>query len=354
MAKTSYGVNDALAVKHWSRKLTQEAIAETYFGRFIGTGTDSLICRKDNTSKDAGDQITIGLRMNLGGDGILGDGTLEGNEEALTTYSDSLLIDQLRHAVRSGGKMSDQRVPFSVRAEAKNGLRDWWSERFDTAMFNHLCGYTPAGANYTGANTIVAPTSTRHVWTETGATADEDLDSTGDEMTLAIVDKIVAKAKTVSPIIRPLKVNGRDKYVMFLHPYQVKDLRQDAATAGGWAQIQLAAIQGGETTGNPIYTGAIGEYNGVVFHEANRVTQGVNSTTGAAITTVRRAVFCGAQSGVIAFGQGDNHTKMNWVEKHFDYENELGVSAGCIFGIKKSVYNSTDFGTIVCSSYAVE
>ena len=33
-------------------------------------------------------------------------------------------------------------------------------------------------------------------------------------------------------------------------------------------------------------------------------------------------------------------------------ENQLGVSAGLIFGLKKMVFNSKDFATIVVSSYA--
>tara|TARA_R110001583_G_scaffold37058_19_gene121352 strand:+ start:110 stop:250 length:141 start_codon:yes stop_codon:yes gene_type:complete len=43
---------------------------------------------------------------------------------------------------------------------------------------------------------------------------------------------------------------------------------------------------------------------------------------------------------------------MTWVEELFDYENELGVAAGMIYGLKKTVYNSIDFGTVVMSSRA--
>ena len=69
-------------------------------------------------------------------------------------------------------------------------------------------------------------------------------------------------------------------------------------------------------------------------------------------TDFRRAVFCGAQAAVIGFGQKSQSTKMSWVEELFDYENQLGVAAGMIFGIKKTVFNSVDFGTIVLSGYA--
>ncbi len=43
---------------------------------------------------------------------------------------------------------------------------------------------------------------------------------------------------------------------------------------------------------------------------------------------------------------------MNWVEELFDYGNQIGVEAGMIFGIKKMVFNSNDFATIVCTSYS--
>jgi hypothetical protein len=55
---------------------------------------------------------------------------------------------------------------------------------------------------------------------------------------------------------------------------------------------------------------------------------------------------------MMAFGRDNSPNKFTWVEELFDYENQLGVSAGLIFGLKKTVYNSTDFATIVMSSYA--
>ena len=189
-----------------------------------GQGSDSLIQIKDETSKGAGDKITIGLRMQLSGDGILEDGTLEGNEEALTTYSDSVFINQLRHAVRSAGKMSEQRVPFSVREEARQGLQDWWANRLDTAFFNQLAGNTAVtDTRYTGNQACVAPDSSHQVWV-TGSN-DQALGA-GNVMTLAMIDKCVEKAKTNTVPIRPIKIAGYgDVFAMFLHPYQVYDIR---------------------------------------------------------------------------------------------------------------------------------
>lgn len=132
MSNTEFGVNHPLAVKLWSRKLIREALKQTYVSRFMGRDSRSIVQIKEETSKSAGDRITVGLRMQLSGEGVSGDDTLEGNEEALTTYADNIFINQLRHAVRSAGKMSEQRVPFSVREEARAGLTDWWADRIDT------------------------------------------------------------------------------------------------------------------------------------------------------------------------------------------------------------------------------
>jgi N4-gp56 family major capsid protein len=351
MATTSYGVGNALAVKLWSKKLAVEALKDCYLGKFTGSGTGSLIQVKTETSKGAGDQITFGLRMQLSGAGIQGDNTLEGSEEALTTYSDAVLINQLRHAVRSGGRMSEQRVPFSVREEAYAGLKDWWMDRYDQWFFNSVCGNTAiTDTRYSGNNATVVPTSTRWIWSSVDHTTDATIDNT-DLFDLTAIDRAVQVAKVASPMIRPLRINGGEWYVMFLHPYQVYSMRTSTATAQ-WADIQKAAMNGGNVKDNPIFTGALGVYNGVILHESTRVPLGLTSGTTTPITTVRRAVLCGAQAATMAFGQGGSESKFSWDEELFDYSNQLGVAAGTIAGLKKTQFNSVDFGSVVVSSYA--
>lgn len=354
MSVTSYGVNDTLSNKLWAKKLTAEGLKKTFFGKFMGSSANNMIHVKTETSKAAGDKVTFGLRMQLTGDGKTEGQTLEGNEEALTTYADSILINELVHAVRvkSDNTIDAQRVPFSLRAEAKDGLQDWFEGRFDEVMFKHLCGYSAeTRATYIGSNTITAPSSTRII----RATGSDDATVNGDStktFNLNYIDDAVTTAKVASPLIRPIKVGGKDKWVMFLHPYQVNSMRKSTST-GQWLDIQKAALSGGEGKDSPIYSGALGEYNGVVLHESTRVPNGV-SNAGAAQTSTRRAVLCGAQAGAVAWGQKHAGEGMNfkWVEDLFDYERELGVSGQTVWGIKKTVFNSVDFGTIVVSTYA--
>lgn len=346
MATSQYGVNHPLAVKLWSRKLFQEALKQTWMYKFMGKDANSAIQILEDTQKGPGDRVTVGLRMQLSGAGVEGDGTLEGNEEALTTYSDNLVINQLRHAVRSDGRMSEQRIPFSVREEARQGLQDWWSDRIDTALFNQLAGNTAqTDTRYTGHQSTIAPDSNHIVYAGSGTNeADVASKAANAKFTLSVIDSCIEKAKTASPLIRPLKVNGEDKYLMFLHPYQVTDLRTNT-NSGQWLDIQKAAMQGGQIKDNPIFNGSLGEYNNVILYSSTRIP----SVT----ANVYRSIFIGAQAGLLGFGQNNSQNKMTWVEELFDYGNQLGVSAGLIWGAKKTRFNSLDFGTIAVATYAV-
>ena len=223
----------------------------------MGPSSSNIIQIKDETSKSAGDKITYGLRMQLTGAGVVGDGTLEGQEESLTTYSDSVTINQLRHAVRSAGRMSQQRVPFVVRDEALSGLRDWWTDRIDTSWLNQICGNTAQGdTRFTGLQATVAPDTAHAKWA--GSQASDASLSTTNTFTLALIDSAVEAARTSTPAIRPVVVDGRNFYCAFLHPYQVTDMRTSTST-GQWLDIQKAAMTGGEIDDNPIFDGSYTE-----------------------------------------------------------------------------------------------
>lgn len=368
MGSTSYGVNDALAVKVWAKTLEHEALKYTDIGPLIGDDANSIIMRRTDLSKGDGDKITYGIRMQLSGAGFTENQLSEGNGEALSTYSDSLLINELGHVVgvKSKNTIDQQRVPFDMREEARDGLADWYAKRFSVAFFNQVCGYTvQSDTRYTGLNAVVAPSSTRII-RQTSRANDESLVST-DIFSIDLIDKAKEAAATATPPLRPVKISGgdrqrrdynmtlTDKYVMYLHEYQVTDLRRTTST-GQWLDIQKAAMMGGQVTNNPLFTGAIGEYNGVILRKSYDVTNGVNSSTGAAITTVKRAVLLGGQAACIAFGNANNGggsvSKYRWNEELFDHKRRLEVSAWTIHGLKKTVYNSVDYGTIVVSTYA--
>lgn len=368
MATTNFAVNDAMAIKLWSKKLSVAAVLATDIWPYIGDDAGSVIHRKTEMEKSKGDQVTFGLRIQLTQGGFTENDLAEGNGESLTIYTDAIVINELGAVagIKGENTIDDQRVPFNMREEARAGLAEWFQKRSSVTFFNQVCGYTPAnsspfGAKYTGMQSVVAPSSGRQLW-QGSLTADESIGST-NTFTTGLIDKAKEMAITASPLVRPINIKAttgdvgdfenvqEGKYVMFLHPYQVTDLRISSGT-NQWADIQKAAMQGGLITKNPIYTGAIGEWNNVILKSAIDVTQGVNSSSGAAITTVRRAVLCGGQAAVIGYGMKNKPAKYRWNEAPFDHGRRVEISAWTIWGLKKSQFNSVDYGTIVVSTYA--
>lgn len=350
MAVTSFATGDPLAVKLWSKKVSVEALKQTWVFKFMGRDDSSVIQIFDDTEKGPGDRIRVPLRRLYTGAGVQGDATLEGNEERTTYYSDDLYINQLRHAAREGGRFSRQLVPFDVREHLRLGLQDWWADRIDTWFFNQVCGNTnQTDTRYTGNQTAIAADSD-HLIIAGGNTGWSLSNTTTNKFTLTLIDVAIEKAKTLDIPIRPIMIGGEQKYVMFLHHFQVTDMRTNAST-NQWMDIQKAAMQGGNVTKNPIYTGALGEYNGVILHATNRIP-GFSSSATAGDSLVRQAVLCGAQAVGMAFGRGNGPERYEWVEDYFDYENQFGVAAGCIAGMKKIQFNGSDFATIAVRTWA--
>jgi N4-gp56 family major capsid protein len=316
MATTEYGVNDQLAVKLWSRKLYEDVVGKGYYGRFLGRNSNSLFQIKEESSKGPGDKVTFGLRGLPVMPGIQGDATLEGNEEALLTYTDAVFVDQLRHAFRTGGRMSEQRVPFSVREELRFAATDWWYERMEVSIANQLVGYADqTDTRYTGNQVAIEPstaTGVTRIIVGGNQTAEASLSATTTHaIKLSDLDKAAAIAKTQTPRIRPIRVDGKELFVCFLHPYQILQLRQDAATQGNFFDVQKAQLQGGKISDNPIITGGEFIYNGVIVYEWPYLP--VVKNTVASFASYRRGVFCGAQALAVGI----------WSEQ-FRNPNELG------------------------------
>src|SRR6202035_3116691 len=105
----------------------------------------------DNLEKHAGDQVTYGLSNLLQGAGVTDLNTLTGNEEAIVTQYDALVIHELAHATLLVGPISNQRVLFNRRTPGRNRLADWYAARVDHSGANQLGSYTPqTDTRYTG------------------------------------------------------------------------------------------------------------------------------------------------------------------------------------------------------------
>jgi N4-gp56 family major capsid protein len=342
MAITVISSSDNKAAKLWAKSLFRDTLAKTWYKKFMGEGSGSIIQVLPETKKSRGDKVTYALRMQLSGAGRTGQQVLENNEEDLSFYDAAVYIDLMRHAVKIDTTITQQRVEYDLRRESRDALSDWWAARLDDYMFRYLAGDTSLTF---AANTAVSADSSHVVYAST-CTSEAEL-TTAMTFSLSLIDKAVKKAKTVSPLMRPINIDGDSYYAVVLHPSQVYDLRADTST-GQWLDIQKAALQGGKME-NPIFKGSLGTYNGCILYEASRVHVG---TYGASSANVYRSLLLGAQAGVIAFGQQGGIDQFSWEEETFDYGKNLGVAASCTWGIQKNIFNSLDYGVITIATGA--
>lgn len=356
---TSFAVGDANAVKVWSKAVTVAVREKCEVGRLQGKDDESIIQVKDELEKGKGDTVKFNLRAVLNGDGFTENQRGSGNGESLTYYQDEIKINELGHIASptSEHTIDAQRVPFEPRNEGKGALTEWWAKRMSVTFFNQVCGYLPAnsapyGVKYTGNNAVSAYTSGRRLWATTSVSADESLGSS-DKMTLTAIDRALTLATVGDNQMRPVMINGQQKFVLYMHPQQAEDLTTNTST-GQWFSIQQAAMQGGNITKSGLYTGALGEYKGVILRKCQDVTKGVNSSTNAAVSNTRRAVMLGAQAAVMAYGKKGNpgQQKFRWTETYEDHGRLFEMGAWAIWGIKKAVFNSTDQGAMTISTYS--
>lgn len=361
---------DALRQELWEKQLFADVIDGLYFNEsgLMGEDANNVIQVQPDLMKEAGDTITVGLTTKLSGEGVDGDEELEGNEEAISSYSESILIDQKRFGVRLKGKLDERKTAYSMRTDAKDKLKIRLQEFVERQIFLKLAGVRntnlvdvngvaySASALWSNSPTVIpaahenAGTGARYICANSGGT---DSLGAGDVMTPTLISRAKIKARLASPQIVPLRIDGRDHYIMWLHPWQAYDLKNDPQ----FAQAMREAEVRGKT--NPIFTGALGVWDGVILYEHEYVPfldvsvtaadnfAGDGGGTASAVD-VFRALLCGRQAAIWAKCQNDN----GWVEESFDYKNKTGFATGLIGGIDKTMFNSLEYGVIAIDTAA--
>ncbi len=358
----------ALRPEVWQKELYKDVADGIFFGNknMMGKDTNNVIQIKDELVKNPGDRVTFGLTAKLSGDGVTGDADLEGNEEAINSFSEQVLIDQKRFGVRLTGKLDEKKAAYDMRKDAKEKLAIRMMEFEERQIFMKLGGVT--STDLQDINSVVY--SSDAAWSNSAPivpAADEaagkgarylctdaaGLDSLAvtDVITTKFITRVKAKAKLADPKVIPLRINGETHYVMFIHPWQEADLKTNAADV--WAQAQREAQA--RAKDNPIFSGALGMWDDVILHSHEYVPvcqSGADFSPGATAAGAQafRALLVGRQA--IAFAQAKNAN--GFVEETFDYKNKVGYATGLIGGIQKTAFNSLDFGVITLDTGATD
>jgi len=366
MPRTIVGAGDPKAVKKYSAFLAVDTSRKSYWNKkFMGVGEEAQtpLQTLPHLENDAGDTISYDLVMQLKMKPIQGDAQLRGKEEDLKFYTDSLLIDQLRGGVNTGGKMTRKRTIHDLRKVARVRQSDWWARLFDETLFMYLSGARGINPDYiedttfTGyANNAFKAPDAQHQLYGGDASSKATIDAT-DKMSLKLIDRCVARAEVMGggttgiPAIQPVMIDGEEHFVMVMHPWAEYDLRTDNST-GGWLDIQkaLATFEG---RGSPICKGGLGIHNNVILHKHKGVIRFTDYGAGGNVQAARN-LFLGRQAGVVAFGSPGTGLRFDWNEELEDRGNQVVITTASIFGVKKSRFTidgtDYDFGVIAADT----
>lgn len=305
----------ALVPKVWASKVWHEGLKESYFDKFTAIDGTNVVHKNTDLKNVKGDRVVFGLMMQLTGSGVIGNHeTLAGKEEQLAIHDFEVQTALVRNAV-SRYEADDQKSPYDNLKEIKAALKQWLADWFDNTLISKL------SASPTASELISAASA----GTQAAITAN-------DKLTTAIISRAKRKAMMHGPKVAPIKVDGMDKYIMLVSPWAAKDLKDDAK----WLAAQQNANVRGDK--NPIFTGALGEYDGVILYEYERV---LNDTTGASSANVCHNLLLGRQAACFAVARPAKH-----IEQTDDYGNQQGNGIAFYGGIEKSKYNSKDYGVI--------
>lgn len=373
MANTVMTSANSATVKKWEKKTWVESYQQSVFGLLASDGAIFDASEKFRGSDNRGDDIRFDYAAKLT-DVPKGEGdTGYGNEEALNLGGHNMTINLTRLLVSNPNKnrsIEQQRTNIDFDEVSANLLAKRATELMDSSVLNQLAGVNPTsftqnGTTYSGAdrlqvqghNAPTAPTTNRII--RAGAAATDQALTSSDTFTMDLLD---FACETITAADQPIEPCDDGYFKLFLHPYQVTDLKQDSSGKIQWYLNELAKEQGGKESnltfkynGKPVMVGA---YENVKIYRAPRVAIGANSSTSAAITTARRAVMVGkdALSYASPFGGISSNDKDVPFKLHVqlsDYDYVKGYDLSSIYGVKKMApSNGEDIGSFVLSTYA--
>lgn len=304
-----------LVPKVWAKKVWHEGVKDSYFDKFTAMDGSNVVHQNKDLTNVKGDSVVFGLMMNLTGSGVEGNRQkLSGAEDTLNIYDFTVQTQLVRNAV-SRFEADDQKSQYDMLKEIKVVLKQWLSDWLDNKLISKL-SYNPSNGEVLYASAA---------GTQSSITAN-------DKLTTTIISRAKRKAMMHAPKVQPIKVDGMDKYIMLVHPWAARDLKDDPK----WlAAQQNANIRGSK---NPIFTGALGEYDGVILYEYERVQTG---NIGASSANVCQNLLLGKQAACFAVARPAKH-----IEQTDDYGNIAGNGIAFYGAVEKTKFNNADYGII--------
>lgn len=328
----------------------------------VQTDKGAPVVRITDLEKSAGDNVEVDIIYKLNKKPTMGDRKLEGRGEDLTKGEFDLSINQGRHLVDSGGKMSQQRTKHDLLRTARVLLGSYYNDLEDQVAQVHLAGargtymatdsIVPLEADNEFAeimiNPVTPPTFDRHFYGG-DATAMDNIDA-ADLFTLAAVDNLSLYLDELANPMQHIELSGDEMakespyFILNVSARQWNDFY--TSTAGkDWQKMTADALQRSKGFNHPVFKGEVAMWRNILVRKMWRpvrfavgtdVTVCTNSN-GAATTTVTtgvtvdRAILLGSQALASAYGRSGSkatggHFSMHTEKTDHGNSNETSIA----------------------------
>lgn len=356
MAEFIRGTGSALTPTQHSNAIFKNYLKQMFLSSMFGKkGSGKPIIVDDTLSGKPGDTLRYHFIPQDESAGIEGqNATVLGNESDLSEYYFDLTIDQLAKAFRKKGKMTDQRIIWNFREEAKMQLQNWWAQKSEDLLIAALTGgvtgntitYVTTSTDTTdwvaGAQRCIRASGANGSAAVTAANSDNTavIAAMANTDTLSyrlIVDASIMARTAGTFKVRPVKVgpNNEEFFILLVHPKAARDLYFSA----DFQNHALSCVDKGIDK-DPIASGSLGVVHNVIVKECERILTTDNGTK-----YIARNLLLGADAAILGWAQ-----KLDYTEELVDHKRILSVAADEIRGQRKVVFSvsgtDTDAGVV--------
>ena len=335
-----------MTVQQWDDQYFEDFVNKDWWKKFTSTGSDSMICTKEELIDKPGTKIHIPLVNELSSAALGENDLYEGNEKSMTLRDFPIEVHEYGLPVKYKN-FEAKKSAVELREVYKSGLRTWnmklQRDKILAAMHSvyDSNGITYKFSNDGDANKFsnlpIAPNAVRDQWlvwnsdrvlfgaalsNNTGnmVTSLANVSNATGKITPDLVDQMKfigehpgAGKPRIKPLMPRTDIDEQHGFVLFVDDLLLRDIRANTAFQTANREARLRGID------NPIFSGANYIYNNVAIYSIPEFAplKGV----GAAAADVGRACLCGAQAIGTVWG------KRPWtVDKKLDYDRFSGMA----------------------------
>lgn len=261
-------LSDADTKVAYSQSITKEVTKKSKVKPFIAASesdTTSIVKTVLKTC-EMGSVVGVEMEDSLIESGAVGNVDFSASGEELKNIKQFVKIDRFQHSVPSTQSIVNQRNADKFKTSSKERLSNWGTMKFDKVFFSLMSA---------DCTNIVA--CGHHTDTTTAGIVKANVLTTADveEAKRRGVLGVDAAGNAVPPLI-PVRTTQNENmgyyeevemFVMFVGTNSARNIKNDA----NWDAARKDALERGKT--NPIFTGALGFWDGVLLLDVKTDTQ---------------------------------------------------------------------------------